>query len=127
MSRRVSNRDAGMLERIAPYGHVTFEVCQQWRADLWQPAIGSWLKRLRKSGVLESAPLDQRRHYNPIKHKAVMFLRKRRGVRVTRNASTEAVPQTGKACVSALYFASNRLTWQTLPPESRCGSIWQNQ
>jgi len=106
MSRRLGERDSRLLEEIALYGHITLETLLQRRPELSQSAVGSWLKRLRKSGYLESAPLDQRRYYYRLSHKAVMHLRKRRGVRVSRAATRPLKPYRKPERHAFLLFTS---------------------
>jgi hypothetical protein len=106
MKRRLGRRDVEFLMRIVPHGHVTLEIVRQWYPWLSQSAAGSWIKRLRKSGYLESAPLDQRRYYYRLSNKAVLFLRQRRGTRVSRAATRPLKPYRKPEKHAFLVFTS---------------------
>lgn len=84
MKRRLTRRDFELLKRIAEHGHLTVDVLRFWYPELSKTAASTWVKRLRKSGHLESASLDQRRRYYRLSHLSVMLLRRKAGVRVSR-------------------------------------------
>lgn len=90
MKRKQTKRNVELLVRVAEYGHVTVELLRLWFPGLSASAAGTWIKRLRKSGWLESAPLDRHSHYYRLSNKAVRYLKQIHGVRVSR-AMTRAL------------------------------------
>jgi hypothetical protein len=69
-------------------------------------AVRSWIKRLRQSGWLVSAPLDERRNYYRLSNRAVKFLRECRGVRVSRAATRALKPNRKPEKHALLLFIS---------------------
>lgn len=91
-NRRLPARDVELLVRTVPHGHVTLDVVLRWYPQLSRSAVGSWIKRLRQAGYLESAPLDRHRYYYRLSERAVAYLRHKRGVRVSRAATRPIKP-----------------------------------
>jgi len=104
--RRLSARDVELLMRMVPHGHVTLDVVMRWHPKLSRAAVGSWIKRLRQSGYLESAPLDRYRHYYRLSEKAVAYLRHKRGVRVSRAATRPIKPYRKPEKYAFLLYCS---------------------
>jgi len=88
----MAKRDLEFLKRIVPHGHVTLDVLLRWFPGLSLSAGRSWIKRLRASHWLESAPLDEHRCYYRLSNKAVVFLRTKHGIRVSRAATRPLKP-----------------------------------
>ena len=104
--RRLNSRDTELLVRTARYGHFTIDVVLLWYPQLSRTAAGSWTKRLRQSGYLESAPLDRHRHYYRLSERAVAYLRHKRGVRVSRAATRPLKPYRKPEKYAFLLFCS---------------------
>lgn len=106
MRVRLSRRDIEFIARIVPYGHVTLSVMQRWYPHLSQMALRSWVKRLRQSGWLISASLDERRNYYRLTNKSVKYLRQSRGIRVSRAATRPLKPNRKPEKHAWLLFIS---------------------
>lgn len=108
MKRRLSKRDLDFLLRLVEMGHVTVELLRLWFPELGVVAAGTWIKRLRKSGWLESAPLDQHTHYYRLSNKAVRYLKRTHGVKVSRAMTRPLKPTRKPEKHAFLHFVSDQ-------------------
>ena len=92
MKRKLSKRGLQLLLMLVVYGFMTVELLRRWCPELSAVAAGTIIKRLRKSGWLESAPLDQHTHYYRLSNKSVRYLRKAHGIKVSRAATRPLKP-----------------------------------